>query len=100
MAARDLAEEVAEIRGYREIASFVEMRAVETRPPAEDTTPSDWPAEDQHGGRATVIGAAIAVLGDRSTELRHGENDHVGHAITQIAVERDERVAKFLEPRR
>ena len=47
----------------------------------------------------TVIGAAIAVLRDGSTELRHRQHDDVGHAIAEILGEGGERRAEIVQAR-
>src|SRR5438067_1045357 len=97
--ARYLGEERAKVGGDREIAPLVETLARQTGPAAVDLAAPHAAAEQQHGRRVTVIGSAIAVLRDGSTELRHRQHDDVGHAIAEILGEGGERRAEIAQAR-
>jgi hypothetical protein len=47
-----------------------------------------------------VIGAAIAVLGDGAAELRHRQDDGVGHALAEIACRAPQTAREVVEPLR
>ena len=47
----------------------------------------------------SVVGAAVAVLADRPPEFGHGQDDHVAHAITQVAIERGQGKTELAQPR-
>ena len=96
----DFAEHVAEIGRDREVAALVALSASRpghlpyTRPPR---TP---PPIDHHRVAVAVVGAAIAVLVHRAPELRHRQDDDVGHAIAEVGDERRDAAAEVVEPRR
>ena len=98
MALRDLGEEMAEVGGHREVAPLEELLAAEARPAPVHLAAAHRPAQHQHGGGVAVIRAPVAVLPDGAPELRHGEHDHVGHAVAQIAVQRGQPLGEVGEP--
>src|SRR5215510_4930560 len=87
MANRDLGEELTEIRGHGEIAPFVELLARKARPLPHHASALHRAAQDEHGRGMSVVGAPVAVLAHGAAELRHGQHDHVAHALPQVAIE-------------
>src|SRR6185369_3764693 len=69
----DLGEEIAEVGADGEIAGLEALLGGEAGPAAVEAAAAHAAAEDEHGGRVPVVGAAVAVLGHRAAELRHGE---------------------------
>src|SRR5579872_2775315 len=80
----DFAEHVAEVGRDREVASFVSMLDGEAGPAAVDLPAAHAAADDHHRVAVAVIGAAVAVLAHRAAELRHREDDGVGHPIAEV----------------
>ena len=46
-----------------------------------------------------VVGAAIPIFARRATELGHGQDADVGHAVAEVKMKSRQRVAEFLEAR-
>ena len=47
-----------------------------------------------------VVGAAVAIFGDRPPELAHRQDDDVVHAVAEIAGQRGDALAEVVEPLR
>ena len=60
----------------------------------------DRSSHEEHQVGMPVVGAAVAVLSRRATELRHRQDDDVLHAIAQILFERGEPLAEPSKQRR
>ncbi len=56
----------------------------QARPLAVDLAALDAAADHEHGVAMPVIGAAAAVLRHCPAELRHGQDDGVGHSIAKV----------------
>src|SRR6266849_2467793 len=97
---RHLGKEIAEVRRHSEVALLVELLAREPRPRARHPAAFDRAAQDEHGGRVTVVRPAIAVLSHGPPELRHRQDDDVGHAVAEIPVERGQTLGELHEPLR
>src|SRR5262245_26800752 len=93
----NLREDVAEVRGDREVAAIVALLGCESRPFAVNASSAHVAADDQHGVPVPVIGAAVAVFLQRAPELRHGEDHGVGHAIAQVDHERGDAAREIVE---
>src|SRR5436190_2309482 len=101
MASNDLVEDAAEVRRHGEVAPVVALFAGQTGPFAVHLAAADaLPADDEHGVAVAVIGAAVAVLGDRPPELAHRQDDDVLHPIAEVARERGDALAEVGEPLR
>src|SRR5690348_9909206 len=92
-----LAEHVPEIGRDREVALFEQRRAREPRPGTMDFPAANARSDREHHVAVAVIGAAVAVLSDRTSELRHGEHEDVVGGGPEVAAERGERSAERLE---
>src|SRR5262245_18117771 len=69
MPPHDFVEDGSEVGRDRQVALFVALLAREAGPAAVDFAASHAAAEDHHRVAVTVIGSAVAVLGDGSAEL-------------------------------
>src|SRR6266850_7506205 len=87
----DLAEDIPEIGRDREIAPFVPAIDREAGPLAVDVAAPDPAADDHHRVAVAVIRSAIAVLADRSPELRHRQDHGVFGPIAEVGDERGNR---------
>ena len=94
---RHFGKHIPKIRGQRQVAAFIKLILTEAGPTPVDPSALYGTAEREHDGGVTVIRAAIAVLPRRAAKLRHAEHQHLGHAIAQILVERDQSIAKLPE---
>ena len=88
---------LAEVRGQRQIAAFVELRLVKARPASVDFAALHRAAQNEHYVGVAVVGAAIAVLARRASELRHRDDDGVFAQIAEIDPERGERLREVAE---
>src|ERR1700688_2320854 len=94
MPRHQFAEYVPEVRGQVEIAILVELLILESRPFTIDLSSLDAAAEREHNVGMAVIGTAIAILFRGAAELAHGYYGHIRHPVTQVAVERSQRLAE------
>src|SRR5262245_54050145 len=83
----DLSEDVAEVGGDGEVASLVALLGRESWPSAVNLTAAHAPTDDHHGVAVPMVGAAIAVLADCASKLRHRQDHGVGHAVAEIGDE-------------
>ena len=97
MAAHQLGEHVAVVRRDREVAPLEELIGFETWPGAVHRTALDRAAHHHHHATVPVIRAAVAVLGGGTSELRHRDDDHIRHAVAEIAGERRQAVAELIQ---
>ena len=95
----DLAEDVAEVGRHREIAAFVALLDRQAGPAAVDLAAADAAADRHHRVAVSVIGAAVAVLPHRPSELRHRQHDGVGHAVAEVGDERGDAAREVVEAR-
>src|SRR2546422_10144089 len=65
MARHDLAEHVPEVGRDREVSAFEAIRGGKARPRAVDASAHHRTADHHHRVAVTVVGSAVAVLGDR-----------------------------------
>jgi hypothetical protein len=100
VARQDFAEQIAKIRRHRDVAALETFVHVEPRPAAQHSAAVHRASHDEHRGGVSVVGAAVAVLTNRSAELGHRQHDDVAHPVAQIARERGERQAELAKPRR
>src|SRR5215470_4313049 len=70
-----LSEHYSEVCGQGEVAAFVELRWIESRPAAIHSPAPHWPAKYKHDIRVAVIGAAVSILTNGAPKFRHGD-DH------------------------
>src|SRR6202007_2245310 len=90
-------DHLAEVGGQREVAAFVELRLIESRPaPIKLATPH-WPAENEHHIGVAMIGAAVAVLARGAAELRHRYHYCVFTEIAEISPESGQRLRKVAQ---
>ncbi len=89
------AEDIAKIGGEREIAAFVELLVLKTRPLAVDFAAAHIAAQNEHDIGVAMVGSAIAVFFRGAAELGHGDQRDVCHAIAQVLMESRERLAKL-----
>ena len=92
------AEHLAEIRGDRQVAAFVELLVVEAGPAAVDLAALHVAAEHKHGVGVAVVGAAGAVLARGAAELRHGDERDVLRVVAQVAPEGGDAGGESREP--
>ncbi len=97
MALRNFAEDIAEIGSQLEIASLVELIALQAGPLAINLFAAHAVADYKHRIRVAMVGAAVSVLPGSAAKLRHRQNHYVVHALTEIGVERRDRVAELLQ---
>ena len=90
-------EQRAKVGGDGQVAALEALLGREARPPAMDAAASHPAAEHQHRGRVTVIGSAVAVLGDGPAELRHRQHHHVAQSIAEVAREGGETAAQLAQ---
>src|SRR5437867_13223054 len=88
-------EDISEVRRQRQVATFVQLIVLQTRPFAVDFTAAYAVADDEHRIRMSVIGPAIPILSDSTTKLRHRENENVIHASAKIRIQRGNRRAEL-----
>ena len=98
MSGDDLAEHVPEVGRDGEVASVVAAIDGKPRPPAVHLPAADASTDDHHRVAVTVVGASVAVLAHRATELGHRENDGVLHPIAEVADERGNRSGEIVQP--
>src|SRR5687767_13729559 len=96
---RDHGIEVAEVRRHSEVATLHELLGSEAGPVPVDPTAAHGAAEDQHGGRVSVIRPAVAVLAYGPPKLGHREHDHVVNPGAEVTVERGQPLGEVGEPR-
>src|SRR5207245_10046186 len=84
MAGEHFAEQVAEVRGHREVAALEAARRIETRPAPEAAPAAHGSAHHQHGGGVAVVRADVAVLADRAAELGHREHHDVAQLLPEV----------------
>ena len=80
----DLAKQVAEIGGDLEVSTLEPIVGLESRPCPIHAAAADAAAEQEDGIPVTVVGATVAVLRDRATEFRHGEDDNVVETLAEV----------------
>ena len=97
MAGDGFSNYLAEVRRKSEVAAFVELRLVEARPAAVHLAALHRAAENEHYIRVTVIGAAVAVLARRASELRHRDDNGVFAEIAEIDPESGERLREVTQ---
>src|SRR5688572_10325067 len=97
MPAHHLVEYGPEIGGDRQVAAVVALLSRQPGPAAVDLATLDPGAEDHHRVAVAVIGAAIAVFGDRAPELGHRENDDVLHPVAEIAHQGGDAAAEVVQ---
>src|SRR5688500_16374700 len=87
MSDRYFSEDVAKIRRDSEVAALIKLLVRESRPFTVDLPALHLTAEYEHRVGVAVVRAAIPVLSSRATELGHGDDHDVGHAVAEIVME-------------
>ena len=72
-------EDVAEIGGDGEVASFEALVVLQPGPAPVDAAAFHRSAEQQHRVAVAVVGAPVAVLRHGASKLGHRDDDGVGH---------------------
>src|SRR5688572_30606622 len=83
----DLAEEVPEVGGDREVAPLVELLALQAGPFPQDTSAVHSAPDHQYAVTVAVVGAAGAVLGHGAAELRHRDQHDIFHTRAEVVDE-------------
>ena len=81
-------EHRAEVRRERQVALLVELFARQPGPAAVHPMSLHFTADHEHGAGVSVVGPAIAVLAGHPPELRHRENHHIAHPVTEVGDQR------------
>ena len=97
MAGDGFSNYLTEVRGKSEVAAFIELRLVESRPAAVHLAALHRAAENEHDIGMAVIGAAIAILARRAPELRHRDDNGVFAEIAEIDPESGERLREVAQ---
>ncbi len=97
MLVQDFADHRAEVRGEREVASFVELMIVQAGPFAVNLAALYIAAHEEHAIGVAVVGAAIAVFLCSAPEFAHGHENNILHAVAHILMKRRESLTKILE---
>src|SRR5438094_8457483 len=92
-----LSQDVAEIGGQCQVAAFVELFLFQAGPSAVNLAAFDAAPDYEHAVGMAVVGTAVTVFARRAAELRHGDYNHIRHAIAHIPPESVERGAVFAE---
>jgi hypothetical protein len=91
------AKDIAEIRGYGEIAILIEFVGLQARPPAIDFATPNGAAQHHHHVAVAVVGSVVSILFNSAAKLRHRHEDDIFHAVTHIADKCGKRISKLLQ---
>src|SRR5215471_8820455 len=92
-----LAEHVAKVRSDRQIATFVELFLLQSRPLAVNLATADRTAQHEHHAAVAMVGSVIAVLLRSPPELRHGNNNDILHAVAHVRAKGGQCAAELTE---
>src|SRR5580692_9295244 len=91
------ANDLAEVCGERQVAAFVELRLIETRPASIDFPAFDRASKHKHDVGVAVVGAAIAIFAGGAAEFRHGHDDGVFAEVAEISPKSRDRLREIAE---
>src|SRR5512138_79205 len=99
MTGDDIRKHVAEIGGYGKVASFEPMSVSESRPPAVNAA-TDVASDHHHRVAVAMVRSAIAIFRSGASELGHGHDHGIGHALVEVGRERGKSARELTETRR
>src|SRR6266852_9659286 len=91
------ADDAAEVGRDCQVATFVELGLIESRPLAVYFTALHRTAHYEHHVGVTVVGAAVTVFAGGAAEFRHGDNHGVLGEIAKVNPEGGERLRKIAQ---
>ena len=83
----NLAKDRPEVGCQRKVTVLVELLVGKTRPLAQDFAPIDRATERKENGGVSVVGTLCPVLAGGASELAHGQDNHIIHAVAQVVVQ-------------
>src|SRR5437667_12061086 len=83
-----LAEHVAKVGSQRQVATFIQLLVLHSRPFAVDFAAAHAVANDEHCIRVSMISPTITILAPCPAKLGHRQDNYIIHALTELPVQR------------